>query len=165
MCTGEVCVAEVGTTEIRVVEFGRDKDRLAEVRPAEVSPAEVRAAQVYPAEDRPAEDRPSEVRNYRGLFRPPLIPDIDALSENFEMLCIGHELRSPPVHLTANSRHSWRDESNWAEIGANPAVSPARRAGEYLDEDVEHTRLTRSWDGYVPADSVLVRGYHSINLN
>ena len=113
----------------------------------------------------PAEDRPSEVRNYRGLFRPPLIPDIDALSENFEMLCIGHELRSPPVHLTANSRHSWRDESNWAEIGANPAVSPARRAVEYLDEDVEHTRLTRSWDGYVPADSVLVRGYHSINLN
>jgi hypothetical protein len=46
---------------------------------------------VYRAiEVRPDEVRPAEVRLNRRLLVPLSVPDIDALSEEFEMLWIGH---------------------------------------------------------------------------
>jgi hypothetical protein len=80
-----VRVVKARSTEARPAEA-----RPAEVRPAEVRPAEVRLAEVRLAEVRPADVRLCQVRNNRGLFRPPSVPDADALLEEFEVLWVGH---------------------------------------------------------------------------
>jgi hypothetical protein len=73
--------------------------RLDEVRPAEVRPVEIRLGEVLHGEVRAV-----EVRTNGGLFCPPTIPDIDALQEEFEMLCIGHWLPAGSTSVSARPR-------------------------------------------------------------
>jgi hypothetical protein len=48
----------------------------------------VRPANVHPGEGRPQDVRPGEVRTNGRLLRPPSVPNLDASSEEFEMLWV-----------------------------------------------------------------------------
>ena len=93
----EVDLAERGAPSHCLGEVRPAQHRRAKVRPAEVQywseirPAEVRAVEACPTEGPPSEVCPAEVGDAGlGLFNGPPIPHLHALSQNPEMLWIGH---------------------------------------------------------------------------
>ena len=63
-----------------------------EVRPVEFCPDEVRPHEIHVIEVHLSEVCLVEVWTNERLFRPPSVPDIDALPEEFEMLRVGHSI-------------------------------------------------------------------------
>jgi len=71
------------------------EEGVAEVGIAKEGAAEDSPAESGPVEGGPAEGGPAEVRSDALVLIPPLIPRLDALLQDLEMLRVRHRLRLP----------------------------------------------------------------------
>ena len=90
VCEGEGRAPEVGLTEVCEGEGRAPEVRLAEIRHEQVRPLEVCFAEVCEGQDRPLEVRIGQLRLYFRILWPPLIPGLNTLLEDVEMLRFCH---------------------------------------------------------------------------
>ena len=141
MRPAEVRPAEVRPAEVRPAEVRLDEGRLAEVRFPEV-----RRVEVCPAEGRAplrsAPLRSAPLRSGRecwtGFSTLQSVPDIDALLEELEMLCIGHWLR---LHINDPKR----GRADFDRHGSAPLLAPlGRKRGSVSGCDARRLSTGRS---------------------